>query len=316
MGYFARECRAPRSQDRGRREIYKQGSKVEESAPKALMAIDGVGWDWSYMANEEENHALLADDEALIEFALMAKSSSSSKNEEVRDLIKKEGLRYSVVPPLAQVYSPSKKDMSWTGLPEFTDDTFSDYNRPSPSIESKSSDLQNSNSSISEHGESSKSIISKSMIKFVKAADCAEVKTNIAEAARKPSIIYAEMYRNTSKSLKVRDILIIWHMTVVYGWKKGKKVKNNFAHENVTHRADLFKIASVSAARRGNTAAPRPNVNSVRPKTTQDLVIIKLIQRVKRLERELKTRTSPTKIQKVDVRGRSKSVMAWVPKKV
>nr|GFB73631.1 hypothetical protein [Tanacetum cinerariifolium] len=43
MGYFARECRAPRSQDRGRRDSYKQGSKVEEQAPKALMAIDEVG---------------------------------------------------------------------------------------------------------------------------------------------------------------------------------------------------------------------------------------------------------------------------------
>nr|GEX74731.1 hypothetical protein [Tanacetum cinerariifolium] len=40
MGHFARECRAPRSQDRGRREIYKQGSKEEEQAPKALMKID------------------------------------------------------------------------------------------------------------------------------------------------------------------------------------------------------------------------------------------------------------------------------------
>nr|GEZ38643.1 hypothetical protein [Tanacetum cinerariifolium] len=45
MGHFARECRAPRSQDKGRRENYKQSSKVEESAPKALMAINGVGWD-------------------------------------------------------------------------------------------------------------------------------------------------------------------------------------------------------------------------------------------------------------------------------
>nr|GEZ50431.1 hypothetical protein [Tanacetum cinerariifolium] len=80
-GHFARECRAPRSQDRGKRENYKQGSKVEEPAPKALMAIDGIGWGWSYMANEEENHALVADDEVSIEFALMAKSSSSSDNE-------------------------------------------------------------------------------------------------------------------------------------------------------------------------------------------------------------------------------------------
>nr|GEX42709.1 hypothetical protein [Tanacetum cinerariifolium] len=81
MRHFARECRAPRSQDRGRRESYKQGPMGEEPTPKALMAIDGIGWDWSYMANEKENHALVADDEAPTEFSLMAKSSSSSKNE-------------------------------------------------------------------------------------------------------------------------------------------------------------------------------------------------------------------------------------------
>nr|GFD19325.1 hypothetical protein [Tanacetum cinerariifolium] len=43
MGHFARECRAPRNQDRGRRDNYRQGSKAEEQALKALMAIDGVG---------------------------------------------------------------------------------------------------------------------------------------------------------------------------------------------------------------------------------------------------------------------------------
>nr|GFD46840.1 hypothetical protein [Tanacetum cinerariifolium] len=43
MGHFARECKAPRSQDRGRRESYKQGLKEEEQAPKTLMAIDGIG---------------------------------------------------------------------------------------------------------------------------------------------------------------------------------------------------------------------------------------------------------------------------------
>nr|GFD27834.1 ribonuclease H-like domain-containing protein [Tanacetum cinerariifolium] len=34
--------------------------------------------DWSYMANEEENHALVADDEVPTEFTLMAKSSSTA----------------------------------------------------------------------------------------------------------------------------------------------------------------------------------------------------------------------------------------------
>nr|GEW57033.1 hypothetical protein [Tanacetum cinerariifolium] len=190
MGHFARECRAPRSQDRGKRESYKQGPK-------------------------EENHALVADDEVPTEFALMAKSSSSSDNEvyddsfcsksrrkntknlttkinklneelsdcetdlynykrglsqvearlvefkenkvkfcerirvlerdvEIRDNkieylkneLEQEGLGYSAVsPPHAQIYSPPKKDLSWTCLPEFVDDTVTDYRRPTPSID-------------------------------------------------------------------------------------------------------------------------------------------------------------------------------------
>ncbi|GJW19038.1 ribonuclease H-like domain-containing protein [Tanacetum coccineum] len=82
MGHFARECRAPRSQDKGRRESYKKDPKVEEPTPKAMIAIDGIGWDWSYMADEDENHALVANEEEVpTEYALMAKSSSSSDNE-------------------------------------------------------------------------------------------------------------------------------------------------------------------------------------------------------------------------------------------
>ncbi|GJS25728.1 uncharacterized mitochondrial protein-like protein [Tanacetum coccineum] len=82
MGHFTRECISPRSQDRGKKESYKKDPKVEEPAPKAMIAIDGIGWDWSYMAEEDENHALVADEEEVpTEYALMAKSSSSSDNE-------------------------------------------------------------------------------------------------------------------------------------------------------------------------------------------------------------------------------------------
>nr|GEW71205.1 ribonuclease H-like domain-containing protein [Tanacetum cinerariifolium] len=133
IGHFARECRAPKSQDRGKRESYKQGPKEEELAPKALMAIDGIGWDWNYMANE-----------------------------------------------------------------------------PTPSIDTSkcnSSDLQSSNFSVSEHGESSDSIMSKRMIKFVKAVDCPRgINTNKTKTARKSPVKYAEMYRNTSKIPKVKGI--------------------------------------------------------------------------------------------------------------
>nr|GEW35111.1 hypothetical protein [Tanacetum cinerariifolium] len=138
--------------------------------PGAKIGVEEKTTNKSYISNEEENHALVADDEAPTEFALMAKSSSSSKNKEVRDLIRTRRVLDTVMFPLpTQVYSLPKKDMSWTGLPEFANDTITDYSRPSHSIESNTSNLQNSNSSISEHEESSSSILSKPMIKFVKA---------------------------------------------------------------------------------------------------------------------------------------------------
>nr|GFA33842.1 hypothetical protein [Tanacetum cinerariifolium] len=138
MGHFARECRAPRSQERGRKDNYRQGSKAEEKTPNALMEIDGVGWDWSYMANEGEDHALVTDAEAPIEFALMANTES-------------------------------KKDLSWTGLPEFVDDTITDYSRSMPTIESTSEEGQNKNSSTSEDVASP--ITPKLFVKFVKPKD-------------------------------------------------------------------------------------------------------------------------------------------------
>nr|GFB65496.1 hypothetical protein [Tanacetum cinerariifolium] len=219
MGHFVRECRAPRSQDRERRDNYRQGSRVEEQALKALMAIDGVGWDWSYMENDKENHALVADKEAPIEFALMANTSAESKELELikkekvgldskligfqttskylDSLLKsqrldknKEGLGYSVVPPPpAQIYSSPKKNMSWTGLPEFKDDTVTDYSRPAPTIESSPDDAQNRNLSVTKTEASPSTISHKSFIKFVKANDSpTKSKTDKVEKAKKPPV--------------------------------------------------------------------------------------------------------------------------------
>nr|GEW99947.1 ribonuclease H-like domain-containing protein [Tanacetum cinerariifolium] len=109
--------------------------KRRRTGSQGFDAIDGVGWDWSFMANEKENYALVADEEAPTEFALMAKSSFD--NEEAREITRTRRVWDTVLflPPPAQVYSPPKKDMSWTGLPEFADDTITDYSRPSPAIE-------------------------------------------------------------------------------------------------------------------------------------------------------------------------------------
>nr|GEY30911.1 ribonuclease H-like domain-containing protein [Tanacetum cinerariifolium] len=275
--------------------------KVKEQAPKALMAIDEVRWNWSYMENNEENHALVAEEEAPTEFALMAKSSidnevfdnslcskackknTDSLNSQITELSKKLGdtkymlyhyklglshvearlvefknqeikfckkirglefsvecktnrienltneletlkkekegldskrtgfksaskyldnllesqrsdknkerLGYSVVPPPpAQVYSPLKKNMCLTGLPEFADDTITDYTRRSPGVENSPT----------------------------------VVKTDKKETVRKPTIKYAELYRKTSKRSNVRGNQRNWNNL------KSQQLRKNF----------------------------------------------------------------------------------------
>nr|GEU70885.1 hypothetical protein [Tanacetum cinerariifolium] len=253
-----RADRAPKSQERGRRDNYSQGSKVEEQAPKVLMVIDGVGWDWSYMANDEENHAMIANKETPTEFALMAKTNAESEvfdnslcskackknydslNSKIIDLTNKlfdaKNMIYHYKLGLAQVESrlvehkdqeikycekirglelkvefkisslecltkdlellKKEKDMSWTGLPEFKDDTMTDYSRPSPTIESTSDDAQNRNPSVTETKASPSTISPKSFIKFVKVNDSlTKGKTDKVETTKKSPVKYAEQYR-------------------------------------------------------------------------------------------------------------------------
>nr|GFB03476.1 ribonuclease H-like domain-containing protein [Tanacetum cinerariifolium] len=171
------------------------GSKAEEQTPKALMAIDGVGWYWSYMANDEEDHALDLDN--LIE------SQRSDKS--------KEGLGYTVVPPpTAQLYLSPKKDLSWTGLPECADDTVTDYSRPSPTVESSSEEDQNKNHFAFENVASP--ITPKQFVKFVKAIDSqSKSKTDEKETPEKPPVKDTEKYRKPNKKPNVRGNQRNWN---------------------------------------------------------------------------------------------------------
>nr|GFB15057.1 hypothetical protein [Tanacetum cinerariifolium] len=161
-------------------------------------------------------------------------------------------------------------------------------------------------------------------IKFVKAADRPkENKTDKGETVKKPSVKSAELYRKPSKKSTVRgnqrnlnnlksqqlgtnfvmkkkacfncgdfDLLAY---DCGLGMKKGRTCLTN-SHKTMSPRTGFYKTNKTSSVN-------RPNVNNTRPQTTQDLMII-LIQRVKRLERELKARSPHTKIHKDD-RGRS-----------
>nr|GFA63079.1 hypothetical protein [Tanacetum cinerariifolium] len=140
MGHFARECKAPRIQDRRRRDNFRQGSKAKEQAPKALMAIDEK-LDTLKKEMEGVDGKLAGLLTASKDLDNLIGSQRADKN--------KEGLGHSVVPPPppppAQLYSSPKKDLSWTGLPECKDDTVTDYSSPEPIVESVSLEKSNMN---------------------------------------------------------------------------------------------------------------------------------------------------------------------------
>ncbi|GJS90910.1 putative ribonuclease H-like domain-containing protein [Tanacetum coccineum] len=73
MGHFAREYRGPKNQDSRNRnqDNFRRTVNVEETSSKAMVAIDGASFDWSYMA----------DDEVPTNMALMAFSDSEVHND-------------------------------------------------------------------------------------------------------------------------------------------------------------------------------------------------------------------------------------------
>nr|GEY23651.1 hypothetical protein [Tanacetum cinerariifolium] len=248
-----------------------------------------------------------------LETLKLEKDGRSDKN--------KEGLGYSVVPPPpTQLYLSPKKDLSWTGLLELTD-----YSRPSPTVESTSGDDQNINSSASENGRSTDSILSKHAVKFVKAAERST--TNKVETVKKPSVRYAKLYKKPSKKSTVMGNQRNWNNLksqqlgnnfvmkkkacyncgdfshLAYDWrkmvKKGTSRSQNKTHESFTpkpvvHRPFKPPVRSM----RSNMNGARPNKTSFNKQGNSG---IKLEDSV-RTKRSRGTRN--LKIQKLNIKFR------------
>ncbi|GJV43112.1 hypothetical protein Tco_1427648 [Tanacetum coccineum] len=122
-GHFARECRAPRNQgnrngdagyrsrDNTRRTIPVETSDALVVQDNALIVQDGLGYDWSYIAQDEPT-----------EFALMAYTANSSSrssdgdDNQTNDRFKKDNGYYAVPPHLTGNYMPPLADLSFARL--------------------------------------------------------------------------------------------------------------------------------------------------------------------------------------------------------
>ncbi|GKC50594.1 hypothetical protein Tco_1073339 [Tanacetum coccineum] len=157
-----RECKAPMNKEgqfRNQDNTRKQGNN-EDTSSKAILAIDGVGFDWSDMA-EEQNEVLFSEEVAVLkrevackdyEINVLKSEFEKVKQEKegiefkiekfdksLKDLDKllgsqitdksKKGLGYSAVPPPhSLIYNrPKKLDLSYSGLDEFKELKFKGY---------------------------------------------------------------------------------------------------------------------------------------------------------------------------------------------
>nr|GEV96288.1 putative reverse transcriptase domain-containing protein [Tanacetum cinerariifolium] len=137
-----------------------------------------------------KDHALVADEVAPTEFALMANTSAESKKLET---LKEEKER--VDGKLAGLLTASKNL-----------DNLIESQRPSPTVESTSGDDQNRNHSVSETVASP--ITPKPFIKFMKPKD---IQSKIRGPNKKPLVKYTEQYRKPNKKPNVRGNQKNWN---------------------------------------------------------------------------------------------------------
>nr|GEW41477.1 hypothetical protein [Tanacetum cinerariifolium] len=138
------DLRAQRNQDgrfKNQDNTRKQGNN-EDTSSKEMLAIDGVGVDWSDMA----------EDHVQTNMTLMTFSYSESLDKLIGSQItdnSKKGLGYHVVsPPHPLIYNgPTKLDLSYSSLDEFKEPEFKGYGPRDSRLESNINHDQKSNDS-------------------------------------------------------------------------------------------------------------------------------------------------------------------------
>nr|GEV39336.1 hypothetical protein [Tanacetum cinerariifolium] len=237
IGHFARECIAPRSQDRGRKDNFRQGSKIKEHAPNALSNS-------LKRPRQPSIESKIRQEQG--EIRIQCCSSSSCSN----------------------LFS-SQEGYVLDGLLEFKDDTVTNYSRPAPTVESSPDDAQNKNHSVTKTEASPSTISLKSFIKFVKANDSpTNSKTDKADTGKKPPVKYTEQYRKPKKKPNVRGNQRNWNNLKSHQLGPNFVMKKNacFNCGDFNHFAyDCRKKVKRETSRLRNTThksfSPRPAVH-------------------------------------------------------
>ncbi|GKC60527.1 hypothetical protein Tco_1088125 [Tanacetum coccineum] len=266
---FAREYRGPRNQNNRNKnqDSSRRTVNVEETSSKAMVAIDGAGFDWSYMEDNEVHTNM-----ALMSFSFSKKSVSEDTSKEVRE---------SPDAPLVKELVSNDKLEKKTIFPTVA------------------------------------------KIEFVRPK---QKKNQLGNQLSK----YAEMYSfdhvQANYNYHQRERVVSRNNYTRVNYNYSAKKAHPSDHRNMVPRAVLMKtgLRSLNTARPINIAYPKTIVYSARPmpnSTVVNAVRANQVNAVKALTcwvwRPTKLNSASINLKRhnyVNARGRSKSVMAWVPK--
>nr|GFA54917.1 ubiquitin hydrolase [Tanacetum cinerariifolium] len=183
-----------------------------------------------------------------------------------------------------------KKDLSWTGLPEFVDDTVTDYSMPLPTVASTLGEDQNKDTSTSEDVASTNP--PKPFVKFVKPKDSQpESKSKEQETPKKSQVKYPEQNRHSNKRPKGNQrnwnnlksyqlgLEFVLHKKPCYNCgdfshlandcrrrvQKETNRSQNHSYKSSTHRSASHRPNGAHMRPPHRSSGPRPHRDSMRP---------------------------------------------------
>ncbi|GJS52177.1 putative ribonuclease H-like domain-containing protein [Tanacetum coccineum] len=264
LGHFARECRAPRSKDgqfRNQDNTRKQGNNEDKSS-KAMLAIDGVGFDWSDMAEEQNilhqlKESLIVDlgpfplspSCFILVLSYQLKYNSQQTN---MALMAFSDSKVLVPPPHPLIYNrPKKLDLSYSGLDEFKEPEFKGYGPENSE--------QESNVVCDKKSDNSKENSEESLVEE-------QVSQDTSSFVESSPNVDKEIIFPVNKKINCDN-----HQ------RKGIVSRNNYnrvdaktthpsVHRNMSPRAVLLKtgLTPLNIVRPVNTAHPKPAIHSAK----------------------------------------------------
>ncbi|GJV50243.1 ribonuclease H-like domain-containing protein [Tanacetum coccineum] len=292
MRHFARECRGLKNQDdmNKNQDSSRRTVNVEETSSKAMVAIDGDGFDWSFMADEEvpTNIALMAFSDSEIEKLKKEKESNQIKIDKFENASKsldkliwsqifdnsRKGVGFvsynAVPPPPIGLFAPPTIDLSNSGLEEFQQPEFEGYGpKASKSVcKDTSNEVKKTpDAPLGEKlvSEKEKETVFPTKIEYVKQQEkLARKLVNFDHVQAHCNYHQRERMVNGNNYTRVNNWLPE-HVLNGNNYYAKKTYPNS--HRNMTPKAVLMKtgLKTLNTARLVNTAHPKTIVYRARP---------------------------------------------------